>query len=121
MGSREWDRGLERVPGPDPIPEVLVLGEEGFRGLLDLLEDDLLRRIALWKFVGLTHEEIARRLGCSLAKVERKVGRIREKWAAVAPAEPVKPGPRAAVGAGVDAAGDLGGITTILRALAGQE
>ncbi|HEX8202555.1 MAG TPA: ECF-type sigma factor, partial [Isosphaeraceae bacterium] len=92
--------------------------EEASRRLLDSLGDDLLRQIALWKLVGHTHDEIARKLGCSLAKVGRKVDLIRDQWAGLVPDERAKPGPRTTPGPRVDVDGD--GTTTILRGLAGQ-
>jgi DNA-directed RNA polymerase specialized sigma24 family protein len=35
------------------------------------------------KMEGYTNEEIARRIGCSLSTVERKLRRIRHEWASV--------------------------------------
>jgi len=119
--SMDPDRGetnLDQVPGMEKSFEPL-LAEEGCRRLLDLLGEEVLRMIALWKLLGHTNEEIARKLDCSLASVERKIGRIRAKWAAFAPAgKPAKPGPRNA--SGRDVAEDLDSITTILRWLAGR-
>ena len=109
---------LDQVPGMEEGFELL-LAEEGCRRLLALLGEEVLRRIALWKFLGHTNEEVARKLDCSLASVERKIGRIRAKWAAFAPADkPAKPGPRNA--SGMDVADGLDSITTILRWLAGR-
>jgi ECF sigma factor len=39
-----------------------------------------IRPIAMWKFEGFTHEEIASKLGYTLRTVERKARLIREKW-----------------------------------------
>ena len=87
--------------------------------LLDLLDDDLLRQIALWKLLGHTNEEIRTRLGCSHAKVERKLQRIRDKWAAAAPGRAASPGPHGPSGPVADAR-DFGGTTAILDGLAGR-
>jgi DNA-directed RNA polymerase specialized sigma24 family protein len=111
------DAGIGQIPGKDIPPELLLLAEEGCRRLLDLLDEELLRRIALWKLIGHTSEEIARKLNCSLAKVERKLERIRFKWAHVAPAGPPRPGPRNAAGAEVSH--DIDDTTIILRGFAG--
>jgi RNA polymerase sigma factor (sigma-70 family) len=117
--GRETDEAiLPQVPDPDLTPAVRLLTDEACRQLLDLLGDDELRRIALWKLVGHTNQEIARRLDCSLAKVERKLDRIRTKWAGIVPHVSPQPGRRNASGA--DVAEDIGGLTTILRELAGR-
>jgi DNA-directed RNA polymerase specialized sigma24 family protein len=112
------DAGIEQVPGKGLSPELLLLAKEGCQRLLDLLDEDLLRRIALWKLVGHTSEEIAQKLDCSLAKVERKLKRIRGKWAHLAPDGPPKPGPRNA--SGVEVPEDVNDTTVILRGLTGQ-
>jgi RNA polymerase sigma factor (sigma-70 family) len=118
-GGREADGAILRhVPDPALTPALRWLTDEACRQLLDLLGDDALRRIALWKLAGHTNQEIARRLDCSLAKVERKLDRIRAKWAGVAPEGSPRPGPRNASGA--DVADEVGGLTTILRELAGR-
>jgi hypothetical protein len=112
------DAGLEKVAGKGTPPEFLLLAEEGCRHLLDLLDEELLRRIALWKLIGHTSEEIARKLDCSLAKVERKLERIRRKWIHLVPVGSRRSVPRNA--AGVEVAEDTDGTTVILRALAGD-
>ena len=53
---------------------------ENCRGLLDALDDDLLRRIAVAKLEGDTNDEIAARVGRSPPTVERKLRRIRAIW-----------------------------------------
>jgi DNA-directed RNA polymerase specialized sigma24 family protein len=37
--------------------------------------------VATWKLEGYTNDEIAARLGCVTSTVERKLARIRSKWA----------------------------------------
>ena len=64
-----------RTPTPD---DAAIMTEEMAR-LLDRLPADI-RPIAIWKFEGFTHEEIAAKLGYTLRTVERKVRLIREKW-----------------------------------------
>jgi DNA-directed RNA polymerase specialized sigma24 family protein len=112
------DAGIDQVPGKELPPELFLMAEEGCRRLLDLLNEEELRRIALLKLIGHTDKEIARKLGCTQATVERKLKRIRLKWAHVAPAGPPMPGPRNT--SGVEVAEDIGGLTVILRQLAGQ-
>ena len=48
--------------------------------LLETLDDEALRRLALWKMDGLTNEEIALRMDLTPRSVTRKVRRIRESW-----------------------------------------
>jgi DNA-directed RNA polymerase specialized sigma24 family protein len=48
---------------------------------MNLLDNDTLRQIALWKMEGYTNEEIADRLKVTCRSVERKLRRIREAWA----------------------------------------
>jgi RNA polymerase sigma-70 factor, ECF subfamily len=64
-----------RTPTPD---DAAIMADEMAR-LLDSLPADI-RPIAIWKFEGFTHEEIAAMLGYTLRTVERKVRLIREKW-----------------------------------------
>lgn len=64
--------------GLDPGYEAAMAERVG--QLLDQLGDDELRRIAVWKMEGLTNEEIADRLGCVTATVERRLRLIRALW-----------------------------------------
>jgi DNA-directed RNA polymerase specialized sigma24 family protein len=72
--------GLDGLPGREPTPEFAALVVEECQRLLKLLGDDTLRRLALLKLEGWTNEEIARRLGCALRAVERKLALIRSSW-----------------------------------------
>ena len=72
--------GLEQVAGTEPTPEFLHQLADEHRRLLDALDDDTLRSIALWKMEGWTGQEIAGKLGITRRSVERKVERIRELW-----------------------------------------
>jgi DNA-directed RNA polymerase specialized sigma24 family protein len=65
---------------PDPATAAEVAEE--YTRLLERLNDPTLRRIAVWKMEGHTNEEIAGRLGRSLATVERKLHLIRNIWEA---------------------------------------
>ena len=47
---------------------------------LDALEDDNLRKIALWKMEGCTNQEVADRLGYALTTVERRLRLTRKRW-----------------------------------------
>ncbi len=65
-----------RTPTPD---DAAIMAEEMVRLLGELPAD--IRPIAVWKFEGFTHEEIAAKLGYTLRTVERKVRLIRDRWA----------------------------------------
>ena len=52
-----------------------------YRCLMERLEDPTLRAIVNWKLEGYTNDEVAARLGCVTSTVERKLKRIRDRWA----------------------------------------
>jgi RNA polymerase sigma factor (sigma-70 family) len=72
--------GINAVAGPEPTPEFAAEMVEAVRRLMDQLEDDELRQIALYKLEGYTNEEIAGKIGRALPTVERRLRLIREKW-----------------------------------------
>lgn len=80
LGEEEGRRGLEQVVGKEPTPEFAAEVAEECRRLLEALGDETLRAVALGKMEGYTNEELATRQRCSLATVERKLGRIRRIW-----------------------------------------
>jgi DNA-directed RNA polymerase specialized sigma24 family protein len=55
------------------------------RRLLGLLPNDEVRCVALLKLEGCTNAEVAGRLGCAEATVERRLGLIRSLWKESAP------------------------------------
>jgi DNA-directed RNA polymerase specialized sigma24 family protein len=71
---------LARVIGPEPSPEFAAQVAEECQLLIQRLPDAQLQAIALAKMDGYTNEEIARRVGCSLATVERRLSLIRKIW-----------------------------------------
>jgi RNA polymerase sigma factor (sigma-70 family) len=73
---------LEDIAADNPTPDLCVAAIESFRKLLDRLNDNKLRAVALLKMEGYTNEEIAHRLDCSPSTIERKLRRIRHEWAA---------------------------------------
>ena len=72
--------GLDQMIGSEPTPEFAAMVAEEHQRLLDLLGDDTLRKIALWKMEGYTNEEIRQKLGCSLRTVANKLELIRRTW-----------------------------------------
>ena len=91
-------RVLMQVPDPALPPDLLLLAFDACQRLLDLLETDELRQVAVWKLAGHTNAAIAAKLGCSTATVERTLSRIRETWRRTwgdaVPRESAKSGPR---------------------------
>ena len=84
-GKRDWRKlgdgdpeALAALLSREPDPAFAAEVAEECRRLLDRLEDAQLRSIALRKLEGDTNEEIAAKLGCSLATVERRLRLIRK-------------------------------------------
>lgn len=73
---------LGNLAGVEPSPEEAVAAAEEVCRLLEMLGDDELRQIARARLEGFSNEEIAERRGVSLATVERKLARVRARWAA---------------------------------------
>lgn len=72
--------GIAQVVGDEPTPEFAAEVAEECRRLLDLLPDETLRRVALWKMEGYTNLEIAAKLRRTERTVERKLDIIRKHW-----------------------------------------
>jgi DNA-directed RNA polymerase specialized sigma24 family protein len=72
--------GIEQIASQEPTPESAALMADECRRLFQLLDDDELRQIALWRMEGYTTEEIAGKRRCSLRRVERKLRLIRTIW-----------------------------------------
>lgn len=73
---------LDAVVGEEPSPEFAAQVAEELQRLLDRLQGNGLRTVALGKMEGYTNEEIAERLRCAPRTVERKLHLIRELWQA---------------------------------------
>jgi len=78
-GFESSQNGIGQVPGNDPTPEFAIILAEACETLLDQLDTEL-QQLALNKLEGYTNKEIASKLGCSLATVERRLKLIRKKW-----------------------------------------
>jgi RNA polymerase sigma factor (sigma-70 family) len=82
--GRDPDRetgGIDQILGRQPTPELADMLSETCGAMLGDLEDETLEQIALLKLEGYSNSEIADRYGCSKRTVERKLERIRDKWA----------------------------------------
>jgi DNA-directed RNA polymerase specialized sigma24 family protein len=75
---RRW--GLDQLPGNDPAPDFVALVAEQHERLLDILGNETLRSVAVWKLDGHTNREIARKLGCCERTVAYKLKLIRLIW-----------------------------------------
>src|SRR5437762_13899261 len=67
--------GLEQILGREPSPEFALQVAEECQRLLDRLDDDRLRSIALRKMEGYSNQEIAEQLHCASRTVARKLQR----------------------------------------------
>jgi RNA polymerase sigma factor (sigma-70 family) len=72
--------GLDQIADREPTPEFAAEVAENLRELLDRLQDDSQRQVALAKLEGYTNQELAQQLGISLRAVERKLQYIRRTW-----------------------------------------
>jgi len=68
---------LDALQSAEPTPEFVVMMFEELEALLKKLDDDTLRKIAIWRMEGKTSSEIAELLNCSLRTVANKLGLIR--------------------------------------------
>lgn len=78
--SSEDAQLLDQLIGREPDPALETAVIEEWQYLLDKLGQGQVRDVAVYKIEGYTNQEIADRLGCSLATVERRVKLIREHW-----------------------------------------
>src|SRR5262249_24738306 len=72
---------LETIGGDEPPTELAAQVADEYGRLMELLGDSTLQCVATWKLEGTTNDESAVGLGCVTKTVERKLARIRGKWA----------------------------------------
>ena len=72
--------GIDQVLGEQPTPDFAVMIAESCVSLLECLDSESLKEVALLKMEGLSNEEIAAELSCTTRTVERKLAQIRRKW-----------------------------------------
>ena len=72
--------GLDRLASREPTPEFAAMVAEQYCRLLDILGDETLRRVAVWRLEGYTGEEIAAKLGCARRTVAFRLELIRKIW-----------------------------------------
>jgi DNA-directed RNA polymerase specialized sigma24 family protein len=82
MGTSGPVPGLEQVAADGPTPEFAAMMAEECRSMLDALDDDSLRQVALSRMEGYNNDEIADQLGCARRTVARRLELIRKIWLA---------------------------------------
>jgi DNA-directed RNA polymerase specialized sigma24 family protein len=85
LGNAEGAAGINQVMGAEPTPELAAQVAEELQRLLARLPSDELRRVAVWKMEGYTNEQIAAKLPCARATVERRLQLIRSVLKTSAP------------------------------------
>jgi DNA-directed RNA polymerase specialized sigma24 family protein len=80
LAKDDEQAGIEQVIGAEPTPAFAAQVAEECQRLLDQLEDDTLRDIAILKMEGFTVDEIAQRLGSTRRTIERRLHIIRKTW-----------------------------------------
>ena len=73
------EEALNQAIGDTPSPEFAAIMAEEFHELVNLLNDEELRGLALGKMEGFTNDELASKFGCSLRTVERRLNLVRQK------------------------------------------
>jgi RNA polymerase sigma factor (sigma-70 family) len=79
-GSDADGPGIAQVASAEPSPELAAEISDEMQRLLGKLPNEEVRAVALAKLEGYTNAEIAERLGCALATVERRLSLIRSVW-----------------------------------------
>jgi DNA-directed RNA polymerase specialized sigma24 family protein len=72
--------GLDQIAASGPTPEFAAMIAEQCRLLLDSLDDDDLRQVAISRMEGYTNDEIAAQLGCARRTVARRLDLIKKTW-----------------------------------------
>lgn len=74
------ETAIVQCVGAEPTPDFAAQVAEEYGRLLDLLGDQSLRKVAVWKMEGYGNDEIAQMLDCSRRTVVRKLEAIRVLW-----------------------------------------
>ncbi len=75
--------GIDDVADPAQSPAMVAEFENSCQHLLDQLDDDVLRTVALLRLEGYSVSEIATRLDCAKRSIERRLNLIRTIWQSV--------------------------------------
>jgi DNA-directed RNA polymerase specialized sigma24 family protein len=68
---------LAHAVSSEPTPEFAVMVAEEYRRLLERLDDDALRKVAILRMEGFTTDAIAEQVGCTRRTVARQLAIIR--------------------------------------------
>jgi RNA polymerase sigma factor (sigma-70 family) len=79
-GEGKSAAGMDALAGKEPSPALVAQVSDAVCSLLARLPDPELRDVALSKMEGYTNAEIARRLGCAVVTVERRLRLVRRLW-----------------------------------------
>ena len=77
--GRHGEEVILQVIGDEPSPDMVLMMTESCEELLNHLEDETLRDIAVAKMEGFSNAEIAEKFDCSERTIERRLHLIREK------------------------------------------
>lgn len=78
------EQALTDAVALQPTPDFAAEEADDCQRLLDLLGDETLRQVAIWRLEGYSSREIAEMLACSERTVARKLDAIRILWASIA-------------------------------------
>ena len=76
----DQDTELNAFISREPNPETAAECAEQISRLLDALENEDLKKVAIMKMEGYTNMEVANDIRCSLTSIERKLRTIRSIW-----------------------------------------
>jgi DNA-directed RNA polymerase specialized sigma24 family protein len=71
---------LEEVLSREPSPDLEAQAAEQYLWLLEVLGDEELKQVAVWRMEGYSVEEVAAKLGCAPRSVKRRLQLIRKIW-----------------------------------------
>jgi RNA polymerase sigma factor (sigma-70 family) len=74
--------GIHEIVGDEPTPEFAHEVSEEYARMLEVLNDDTLRAVAIAKLEGYSNDEIAEKMNVKTRTIERKLKTIRELWSA---------------------------------------
>jgi DNA-directed RNA polymerase specialized sigma24 family protein len=74
------DRPIERIAAADDPPDAPALARDELARLLDNLQDETLRHIAMMRVCSSSDEEIAEAIGLSVRSVQHKLQLIAGRW-----------------------------------------
>ena len=77
--KKDDDAAVFEVMGNEPTPEMVAVMSETCEELMNVLEDENLRSVAVGKMEGYSNRQLAEKFGCSERTIERRLNLIRKK------------------------------------------